>query len=166
MWINKGLISKLKHQKMSLEDRINQEIKTAMLAKDKVRLEALRAVKSAILLAKTEKGASETLTPEAELKLLQKQVKQRKESAEIYRQQNRPELAKNELAEASVIEVFLPQMLSDEELTAEINRIMESVGAKGPSDMGKVMGVASKTLAGKADGKAIADKVRTMLAGH
>ncbi|MDY0196435.1 MAG: GatB/YqeY domain-containing protein [Tenuifilaceae bacterium] len=151
---------------MSLEDRINQEIKTAMLAKDKVRLEALRAVKSAILLAKTEKGASETLTPEAELKLLQKQVKQRKESAEIYQQRNRPELAKNELAEASVIEVFLPQMLSDEELTKEINRIVESVGAKGPSDMGKVMGVASKTLAGKADGKAIADKVKTMLAGH
>ncbi|MDD2279125.1 MAG: GatB/YqeY domain-containing protein [Bacteroidales bacterium] len=151
---------------MSLEDRINQEIKTAMLAKDKVRLEALRAVKSAILLAKTEKGASETLTPEAELKLLQKQVKQRKESAEIYQQQNRPELAKNELAEASVIEVFLPQMLSDEELTKEINRIVESVGAKSPSDMGKVMGVASKTLAGKADGKAIADKVKTMLAGH
>lgn len=151
---------------MSLEDRINQEIKTAMLAKDKVRLEALRAVKSAILLAKTEKGASATLPPEAELKLLQKQVKQRKDSAEIYQQQNRPELAANELAEASVIEVFLPKMLSDEELTAELAKIIESVGAKGPSDMGKVMGLASKTLAGKAEGKAIADKVKILLAGH
>ena len=150
---------------MSLEDRINQEIKTAMLAKDKVRLEALRAVKSAILLAKTEKGASATLAPEAELKLLQKQVKQRKDSAEIYQQQNRPELAASELAEASVIEVFLPKMLNDDELTAEVNRIIELVGAKEPSDMGKVMGVASKTLAGKADGKAIADKVKTILAG-
>ncbi len=148
---------------MTLEERINQEIKVAMMAKDKVRLEALRAVKSAILIAKTEKGGGEGLTQEAELKLLQKQVKQRKESAEIYQQQNRPELAEKELAEAAAIEVFLPKMLSDEELTAEVKKIIESVGAKGPSDMGKVMGVASKGLAGKADGKAIADKVKGLL---
>jgi uncharacterized protein YqeY len=149
---------------MTLEEKINQEIKTAMIAKDKVKLEALRAVKSAILMAKTEKGGSDVLTAETELKLLQKQVKQRKESAEIYQQQNRPELAEKELAEALVIEVFLPKMLSDVELTAEITKIIEAVGAKGPSDMGKVMGAASKSLAGKADGKAIADKVKALLA--
>ncbi len=136
-----------------------------MIAKDKVKLEALRAVKSAILIAKTEKGGGDVLTPETELKLLQKQVKQRKESAEIYLQQNRPELAEKELAEASVIEVFLPKMLSDEELTSEVKKIIETVGAKGPSDMGKVMGVASKSLAGKADGKAVAEKVKLLLAG-
>lgn len=148
---------------MTLEEKVNQEIKSAMIAKDKVRLEALRAIKSAILLVKTEKGGSEGLTPEAELKLLQKQVKQRKESAEIYQQQNRPELAEKELAEASVIEAFLPKMLTNEELTEAINNIIQKVGASGPSDMGKVMGVASKTLAGKAEGKAIADMVKTML---
>jgi uncharacterized protein len=135
-----------------------------MLAKDKIRLEALRAVKSAILLAKTEKGGGDALTPETELKLLQKQVKQRKESAEIYAQQNRPELAEKELAEASAIEAYLPKMLSDEELSVELKKIIEQVGAKASSDMGKVMGIASKTLAGKADGKAISDKVKMLLA--
>jgi uncharacterized protein YqeY len=149
---------------MSLEEKINNHIKAAMLAKDKVRLEALRAVKSAILLAKTEKGGGEGLTPDAEAKLLQKQVKQRKESAEIYTQQNRPELAEKELAEAAVIEEYLPKMLSDDELTAEVKKIIAQVGAKSPSEMGKVMGVASKTLAGKAEGKAIADKVKSLLA--
>lgn len=149
---------------MSLEEKINNEIKAAMLAKEKIRLEALRAVKSAILLAKTEKGHAENLTPDIEMKLLQKQVKQRKESAEIYQQQNRPELAEKELAEAKVIEEFLPKMLSDSELTAELKKIIEQVGAKTPSDMGKVMGVASKALAGKADGKAISEKVKSLLA--
>lgn len=149
---------------MTLEEKINNDIKAAMKAKEKVRLEALRAIKSAILLAKTEKGAGEGLTPELEVKLLQKQVKQRKDSADIYKQQNRPELAEKELAEASVIEEFLPKMLSDEELTAEVKRIIEQVGAKSPADMGKVMGAASKNLAGKAEGKAIADKVKTLLA--
>jgi hypothetical protein len=149
---------------MSLEERINQDIKSAMMAKDKITLEALRAIKSAILLAKTEKGGAETLTPETELKLLQKQVKQRKESAEIYTQQNRPELAEKELLEAKAIEVYLPKMLSDEELKVEIKKIIETVGAKGPSEMGKVMGIASKTLAGKADGKAIAEIVKAVLA--
>lgn len=150
---------------MSLEERINNDIKSAMLAKDKVRLEALRAVKSAILLAKTEKGGSEGLTPDVEAKMLQKQVKQRKESAEIYSQQNRPELAEKELAEAAVIEEYLPKMLSDDELTAEVKKIIAQVGATSPSEMGKVMGVASKALAGKADGKAIADKVKALLSG-
>ena len=150
---------------MTLEERINEDIKVAMRAKDKVTLEALRAVKSAILLSKTEKGGDKGITPEGELKLLQKQVKQRKDSAEIYQQQNRPELAEIELAEAAAIEKYLPKMLSDEELTAEITNIIESVGAKGPSDMGKVMGAATKSLAGKAEGKAIADKVKSILAG-
>jgi uncharacterized protein YqeY len=150
---------------MSLEEKINNDIKAAMMAKEKVRLEALRAVKSAILLAKTEKGHTETISADAEMKLLQKQVKQRKESAEIYQQQNRPELAEKELAEAKFIEEYLPKMLSDQELTIEIKKIIEQVGAKVPSDMGKVMGVASKALAGKADGKAISEKVKTLLAG-
>lgn len=149
---------------MSLEEKINNDIKAAMLAKEKVRLEALRAVKSAILLAKTEKGHAENLSADVELKLLQKQVKQRKESAEIYQQQNRPELAEKELAEATVIEEYLPKMMSDEELTAELKKIIEQVGAKAPSDMGKVMGVATKALAGKADGKAISEKVKAILA--
>lgn len=149
---------------MSLEERINQEIKAAMIAKDKLRLEALRAIKSAILLAKTEKGSTDTLTTEAELKMLQKQAKQRKDSAEIYQQQNRPELAEKELAEAAVIEEFLPQMLSEAELIAEVKLIIESVGAKGPQDMGKVMGTATKTLAGKAEGKSIANTVKELLA--
>ncbi|MDX9847541.1 MAG: GatB/YqeY domain-containing protein [Tenuifilaceae bacterium] len=148
---------------MSLEEKINQEIKVAMMAKEKVKLEALRAIKSAILLAKTEKGGGETLTPEVELKLLQKQVKQRKDAAEIYQQQNRPELASKELEEANHIEAFLPKMMSEEELTNEVKRIIDTLGAKGPADMGKVMGMASRALAGKADGKAIADKVKAIL---
>lgn len=149
---------------MTLEEKINQEIKASMLAKDKVRLEALRAIKSAILLAKTEKGGADTISSEAELKLLQKQAKQRKDSAEIYKQQNRPELAEKELAEAAVIDEFLPKMLSGEELAAEIEKIIETIGANGPQDMGKVMGVATKALAGKADGKDIAAKVKAILA--
>lgn len=148
---------------MSLEEKINNDIKAAMMAKDKIRLEALRAVKSAILIAKTEKGHTETLSTDVEMKMLQKQVKQRKESAEIFTQQNRPELAEKELAEAAVIEEYLPKMLSDAELTVEVKKIIEQVGAKAPSDMGKVMGVASKALAGKADGKAISEKVKALL---
>ena len=151
---------------MSLEEKINQEIKVAMMAKEKVKLEALRAIKSAILLAKTEKGGGETLTPEVELKLLQKQVKQRKDAAEIYQQQNRPELASKELEEASHIEEFLPKMMSDEELTLEVKKIIETLGAKSPAEMGKVMGLATKTMAGKADGKAIADKVKAILSSQ
>ncbi len=150
---------------MSLEEKINNDIKSAMMAKEKIRLEALRAVKSAILLAKTEKGHTDTLSADTELKLLQKQVKQRKESADIYKQQNRPELAEKELAEAAVIEEYLPKMMSEDELTNELKKIIEQVGAQAPSDMGKVMGVATKALAGKADGRAISEKVRNLLAG-
>jgi len=148
---------------MTLEDRINQDIKAAMMAKEKVKLEALRAVKSAILLAKTEKGGGDGLTPDAELKLLQKLVKQRKESAEIYTQQNRPELAEKELLEVAAIDVYLPKMLSPEEVEVEVKKLISSVGAKGPADMGKVMSAATKALAGKAEGKVIADKVKELL---
>jgi uncharacterized protein YqeY len=149
---------------MSLEEKINNDIMAAMKAQDKIRLEALRAVKSAILLAKTEKGHADTISADVEMKILQKQVKQRKESAEIFNQQNRKELADKEIAEAAVIEEYLPKMLSDAELTVEVKKFIEQVGAKAPSDMGKVMGVASKALAGKADGKAISEKVKFLLA--
>lgn len=149
---------------MTLEEIVNQDIKAAMMAKDKVRLEALRAVKSAILLAKTDKGAADTLTQDAELKILNKQVKQRRESAEIYASQGRADLAQRELDEAAVIEAYLPAMLSDEELTTAISAIIKRLGASSPADMGRVMGVASKELAGKAEGKAIADRVKRMLA--
>lgn len=147
---------------MSLEERINAEIKAAMLAKEKEKLEALRAVKSAVLLAKTEKAGSE-LDKDAELKLLQKLVKQRKESAAIYSAQGRQDLADAELFQASVIEQYLPTQLSEQELRKVISEIIASTGASGIKDMGKVMGVASKQLAGKADGKLIADIVKSML---
>lgn len=150
---------------MTLEERINQDIKAAMMAKDKVRLEALRAVKSAILLAKTDGEHKESLSADVEMKILQKQVKQRKDAAEQYIQAGREELADKELAEASVIEEYLPKMLSADELKAELQKIIAEVGAKAPSDMGKVMGIASKALAGKAEGKAIADMVKHLLAG-
>jgi hypothetical protein len=150
---------------MSLEERINQDIKAAMMAKDKVRLEALRAVKSAILLAKTDGEHKDSLSADVEMKILQKQVKQRKDAAEQYIQAGRKELADKELAEASVIEEYLPNMLSADELKAELQKIIAELGAKTPSDMGKVMGVASKALASKAEGKAIADMVKHLLAG-
>jgi len=151
---------------MTLEERINQDIKAAMMAKDKIRLEALRAVKSAILLAKTDGEHKDSLTADVEMKILQKQVKQRKDAAEQYIQAGRKELADKELAEAAVIEEYLPKMLTAEELKAEVQKIIAEVGAKAPSDMGKVMGVASKALAGKAEGKAIADMVKQLLAGN
>lgn len=150
---------------MTLEERINQDIKAAMMAKDKVRLEALRAVKSAILLAKTDGEHKDSLSADVEMKILQKQVKQRKDAAEQYIQAGRKELADKELAEASVIEEYLPKMLSADELKAELQKIIAEVGAKATSDMGKVMGVASKALAGKAEGKAIAEMVKHLLAG-
>ena len=148
---------------MSLEEKINQDIKDAMRAKEKETLESLRAIKAAILLAKTQKGASESLTEDSEMKLLQKLVKQRKDSAQIYNEQKRGDLAEKELAEAAIIEKYLPEQMSDEELSAKIKEIIDQVGAKSMADMGKVMGMASKQLAGKADGKAIADKVKTLL---
>jgi hypothetical protein len=148
---------------MTLAEKINADIKTAMLAKDKDSLDALRAVKSAILLAATEKGASEQLTDEAEIKLLQKLVKQRRESAEIYVTQGRDDLAKVEALQADVIERYLPAQMSREELTEAIKAIIAQVNATGPQDMGKVMGVASKQLAGKTDNKVVSEVVKSLL---
>lgn len=147
---------------MSLEEKINQDIKEAMKAKEKERLESLRAIKAAILLEKT-KGGSEEISEDNEMKILQKLVKQRKDSAQVYQNQNRNDLADKELAEAAVIEKYLPEQMSDEELTSVIQKIVDQVGAKSMADMGKVMGMASKELAGKAEGKAIADKVKAIL---
>lgn len=148
---------------MALFDVISEDIKKAMIAKDKVALEALRGVKKEFLEAKTAKGSNGDLTDEAAMKILQKMVKQRKESAQIFTEQNRPELAENELAEAAVIEKYLPAKLSDAELEAEIKAIIAEVGAKTAQEMGKVMGVATKKLAGKADGKDISAKVKSLL---
>ncbi len=148
---------------MSLEEKINQDIKDAMRAKEKEKLEAIRAIKAAILLAKTQKSASDEMSEDEEMKTLQKLVKQRKDSAQIYKEQNREDLADKELFEASIIEKYLPEQMSDEELSKVIQSIVDQVGAKSMADMGKVMGMASKQLAGKADGKAIADKVKTIL---
>jgi len=147
---------------MSLQNQIDQNIKQAMLAKEKDKLVALRAIKSALLLAKTEKSSAE-LSEDDETKLLQKLIKQRKESAEIYQKQGRTDLADKELGEAKIIENYLPEQMSDEELTSSIKVIIDEVGASTMADMGKVMGIATKKLAGKAEGKAIADKVKVLL---
>lgn len=149
---------------MSLLDKVNADIKTAMLAKEKEKLEAIRAIKTAILVALTEKGASDTLSEETEVKLLQKQVKQRRETADIYNQQNRADLAAKEIFEADIIEAYLPKQMTAEEIEAVLKTIITQVGAKAPSDMGKVMGVASKQLAGKADGRIISETVKRLLA--
>ncbi len=148
----------------TLFDTISADIKAAMLAKDKVALEALRGVKKEFLEAKTAKGGDGSLQDEAAVKILQKMVKQRKDSAAIYKEQNRPELAENELAEVVVIERYLPKQMSDAELEAAVSAIIAQVGAAGPQDMGKVMGVASKQLAGKAEGRLISEKVKALLA--
>lgn len=148
---------------MDLFDKISADIKSAMLAKDKVKLEALRGIKKEFLEAKTAKGADGQLSDDAATKILVKMVKQRRESARIYEEQNRPELAAGELAEVAVIEEYLPKQLSDEELTAELKKIIEQTGAKSPAEMGKVMGVATKALAGRADGRAISAKVKELL---
>jgi len=148
---------------MALKQRIETEIKSAMIAKDKVRLTALRAIKSLILLEETKEGYSGTLSEEEELKLLTKAAKQRKDSAEIYEKQNRADLLEVELAELAVIQEFLPKALSEAELIQAIQTIIDTSGASGPKDMGKVMGLASKELAGKADGKAIAEQVKALL---
>lgn len=149
---------------MDLFDTISDDIKHAMLAKDKVRLETLRGIKKEFLEAKTAKGSDGTLPDDQATKILAKMAKQRKETAVIYREQNRPELADAELAEATIIEEYLPKQLTDEELTAALKEIIAQVGATSQKEMGRVMGVASKTLAGKADGKAISAKVRELLA--
>lgn len=148
---------------MDLFDQVSADIKSAMLAKDKVRLEALRGIKKEFLEAKTAKGADGTLSDDAAMKILAKMVKQRRETAAIYQEQSRPELAENELAEAAVIEQYLPKQLSDEELTAELQKIIEQTGATSAKEMGKVMGVASKALAGRADGRVISTKVKELL---
>ncbi|NDE61051.1 MAG: GatB/YqeY domain-containing protein [Cyclobacteriaceae bacterium] len=150
---------------MALKQKIDAEIKSAMIAKDKARLTALRAIKSLILLEETKEGFSGELSSEEELKLLTKAAKQRKDSADIYEKQGRKDLLDVELAELAVIQEFLPKAFSAEELEAAIREIISRCGAAGPKDMGKVMGIASKELAGKADGKAIADQVKTLLAG-
>ena len=139
------------------------EMKAAMKAKDSTKLEALRAVKSAILLAQTDKGGKDGLSEDEELKLLQKLVKQRKESAAIYKEQGREDLAQPELEQAAVIEEFLPEQMSEEEIEKEVEAIIEKTGASGMQDMGKVMGAASQELAGKADGKTISTIVRRKL---
>lgn len=148
---------------MSLENTINQDIKSAMLAKDEPRLRSLRAIKSALLLAKTEKGASEILNEDAEIKVLQKLVKQRKESAEIYQQQNRPDLYQIEKEEQDVIETYLPKQLGREEISEHIRAIITQLGASGMKDMGKVMGQANKELAGTADGRTVSEIVKELL---
>ncbi|MDR3226787.1 MAG: GatB/YqeY domain-containing protein [Prevotellaceae bacterium] len=149
---------------MSLELTINNDIKTAMLAKDKLRLETLRSIKAGILLAKTAENAIE-ITEDFEIKMLQKMAKQRKESATIYTQQNRQELADKELAEAEIIEQYLPKQLTEEEITVVVKEVIAAVGATSQKDMGKVMGAANKQLAGKADGRLISEIVKKLING-
>lgn len=148
---------------MSLEQKIMTELKAAMLAKDEAALRSLRAVKAAILLAKTSEGAAGELKEDDEIKLLQKLVKQRKDSLEIFQQQNRADLAKKEQEEIAVIEKFLPKQLSAEEVKAELATIIAATGASSPADLGKVMGIATRQLAGKADGKTISALVKELL---
>lgn len=147
---------------MSLTDQINNDLKEAMKAKDTTTLTALRAIKSQLLLAATEKGGAES-GDEAGIKMLQKLVKQRKESAELYKTQGRNDLADPELAEAAIIEKYLPKQLTEDELKPIIQALIAQVGATGPQDMGKVMGAASKELGGKADGKTISLVVKQLL---
>ncbi|MEN8137503.1 MAG: GatB/YqeY domain-containing protein [Bacteroidota bacterium] len=148
---------------MSLQSKVMAEMKSAMKSKDKVALEALRAVKAAILMAQTESGAKEELDENQEMKLLQKLVKQRKDSAQLYKEQGREDLAEPELAQVAVIEKFLPAQLSEDELKVIIGRIIEELGATSPKDMGKVMGAANKKLAGKAEGRMISTVVKDIL---
>jgi uncharacterized protein YqeY len=148
---------------MNFEEKINAEIKTAMLGKDAAGLRALRAIKQAILIAKTSGGG--TLTEADEMKMLQKLVKQRKESIDIYKQQNRADLAVSEEEEVAVIEKFLPASMSEDELKETLKQIIATVGASSPADLGKVMGVATKQLAGKADNKIVSQLIRQLLGG-
>jgi len=145
---------------MDTEEKVNSEIKTAMLAKDAKRLEALRGIKSVVLLLKT---SPEGLTEDSINKALQKEVKKRKESAEIYKSQNRPDLEAEELFQAGVMETYLPKQMAEEEIKAELVKIIAGLGASGPGDMGKVMGAASKAFAGKADNKIVSALVKQLL---
>lgn len=149
---------------MSLETQINQDIKAAMIAKDTATLRGLRAIKAAILLAKTEKGHAEDLNEEAEIKVLQKLVKQRRESAEIYKNQNRDDLYQIEIEEEKVIEAYLPKQLTKEEVESVVKGIIAETGASSIKEMGKVMGAANQKLAGQADGKTISEVVKSLLA--
>ena len=148
---------------MSLTERIASDLITAMKSKDKIALEAIRAAKTAFILARTEKAGDIPLSSEDELKIIQKLVKQRRESATIYKEQNRPDLYEKEVAEATILEKYLPAKISEEELKIAIKRIIESANAKNPADMGRVMGIATKELAGKADGKEISALVKQLL---
>lgn len=148
---------------MDLFDRVSEDIKDAMRAKDKIRLEALRGMKKEFIEAKTAKGANDELSDDTAIQIMQKMAKQRRDSAEIYTQQNRPDLAEKELAELVVIEAYLPKQLSQEELDIKIAELIAQVGATSPADMGKVMGVATKALAGVAAGKAISETVKKLL---
>ncbi len=148
---------------MNLFDKVSEDIKDAMRAKDKVRLEALRGIKKEFLEAKTAKGAGDELSDETAILILQKMVKQRKDSADIYKTQNREDLAGDELAQVAVLEEYLPKQLTQDELDARITEIIAQTGASSPADMGKVMGVATKVLAGIAAGKAISETVKKLL---
>ena len=163
----KILIQKIQQKKrknMELFDIISNDIKEAMKAKDKVALDTLRNIKKVLLEAKTAPGAGDTVSDETAIKLIQKLVKQGKESAELYNSQNRPELASEELAQVAVMEKYLPKQMSEEEVTAILKEIVAQTGASGPQDMGKVMGAATKQLAGKAEGKLISTIVKQLLA--
>lgn len=149
---------------MSLKQQIDNDIKKAMLAKNKEELEALRSIKSLILLAETDKGAAAEISSDAENKLLMKAAKQRKESADIFKQQNRSDLADKELFQLEVINKYLPKQLSEQEIENALKSIIQQVNAKSPQDMGKVMGVATKSLAGQADGKVVSEIVKRLLA--
>ena len=148
---------------MGILANLTDEIKAAMRAKDSLKLEALRAIKSAVILEQTSVGGGDTLTEEQEIKLVQKLVKQRRDSAQIFRDQNRPDLAEPEEAQAEIISQFLPEQLSEDEIKSIIQSIIEKTGASGMKDMGKVMGMASKEMAGKADGKTISTIVKAEL---
>jgi uncharacterized protein YqeY len=148
---------------MSLEQNVNGNIKAAMLARDEARLRSLRAIKAAILLVKTSEGSSGAMTPEDEVRMLQKMVKQRKDSLEIFLAQNRNDLAQREREEIEVIEAFLPERMTQEELRKQISRIIEETGASSLKDLGKVMGPATRALAGKADGKEVSEMAKSLL---
>ena len=153
----------LKPLNMSLTEKISADLISAMKSKDKIALEAIRAVKTAFILARSEKGAGSELNGDEELKIIQKLVKQRRESATIYKEQNRPDLYEKEDAEAEILEKYLPAKLSEEEIVSALKSIIARIGAKTPSDMGKVMGIATKELAGKADGGQISALVKQLL---
>lgn len=148
---------------MALYEKIDADIKAAMLAKDRIRLQALRGIKKEFIEGKTAPGSNGELTDDAAMKILAKMAKQRRDTAAIYKEQNRPDLEEGELSELAVIEEYLPKALTDEELTAALTEIIAKTGAASPADMGKVMGAATKALAGRADGRAISAKVRELL---